>query len=392
MTIEGKPDSQSGHGNSFTAKLTNSTIATTGIAILTVIAVFFVAKAMGSVLKPILFAWIISTMLAPLVKWLNEKCRLPYALAVTIAMILTILVIFEAGVLINSLLSSFMESRKDFTDKLGDLTDQLFAVLPKAMASELKEFDWTSKISDIILNVSGEIVSFSSTACMTLLIATFFFLEQRDIGIKLIAAFQPKEAKRLDGILQKASRQVSRYLILQFLISAATGICIWISLSLINIKFAAIWGILAFIFNFIPTVGSIVASIPPILMALVQYAPKSFWPAILATLAILTVQMTIGNIIAPRIFGDKLNISPAVIIISLLFWGWLWGIPGALISVPITASIKIVCDSFDTLRPIGILLGSGKSLRAAQNAKSNTGSRPKRHHRHFGFHRRTPEP
>lgn len=372
---------------SFAAKITNSAVATTCIAILTVITVLYAAKAMGSILMPILFAWIISTMLAPFVNLLNKKCRIPYPLAVAIAMVITVFAIFVIGMFLNSILSSFIAKRADYLAKLKDLVAQFYTMLPAQVASELQEFSWTEKISAAALKVSGKLFSFSSTVCMTLIIATFFFFEQRDIGIKLIAAFHPKEAKRLDSVLQKTSRQVSRYLILQFLISAATGICVWLALAALKIDFAPTWGILAFIFNFIPTIGSIVASIPPIITALVQYAPESFWPAILAAVAILIIQMTIGNFIAPRILGDNLNIAPAVIIIALMFWGWIWGIAGALISVPITASIKIVCDSFDSLKPIGVLLGSGKIIRAEQKAIAKANSRQKKQRHRFHFHR-----
>lgn len=372
---------------SFATKITNSTVTTTCIAVLTVITVLYAAKAMGSILMPILFAWIISTMLAPFVNLLNRKCRIPYPVAVAIAMIITVFAIFEIGMFLNSILSSFIAKRADYLAKFKDLLAQFFAMLPSQIAAELQEFDWTGKISTAALKVSGKLFSFSSTVCMTLIIATFFFFEQRDIGIKLIAAFHPKEAKRLDSVLQKTSHQVSRYLILQFLISASTGICVWLALWAIGIDFAPTWGIIAFIFNFIPTIGSIVASIPPIITALVQYAPETLWPAILTAIAILVIQMTIGNFIAPRILGDNLNIAPAVIIISLMFWGWIWGIAGALISVPITASIKIVCDSFDSLKPIGILLGSGKIIRAEQKALSKAGAKQKKQRRRFRFHR-----
>ena len=160
-------------------------------------------------------------------------------------------------------------------------------------------------------------------------------------------------------------RQVSRYLLLQFVISLATGVCVWLALWAIGVEFAPTWGVLAFVLNFIPTIGSIIASIPPILIALVQSAPHSYWQAVVTAIALLAIQMTIGNVISPRVMGDHLNLSPVAVLVSLLFWSWLWGPAGALLSVPITAAIKIVCDNIAPLAPIGVLLGSGRAVRDA---------------------------
>jgi predicted PurR-regulated permease PerM len=128
------------------------------------------------------------------------------------------------------------------------------------------------------------------------------------------------------------------------------------------VDFAVTWGALAFFLNFIPTVGSIAASLPPILLALVQFYP-SIWPGVFTLLSILTIQLGMGNGIAPKVLGDQLNLSPVVILLSLLFWGWLWGVVGALLSVPITAALKIVCENIESLQPISVMMGSGKSYR-----------------------------
>jgi predicted PurR-regulated permease PerM len=158
------------------------------------------------------------------------------------------------------------------------------------------------------------------------------------------------------------SNQIGRYLAAQFLISLITGVLVWAALVLLKIDFPVTWGATAFLLNFIPTVGSIVASIPPILLALVQYYPH-YWPAVLTTICLLTIQMVMGNVITPKVMGDRLNLSPVVILLSLLFWGWLWGVVGALLSIPITCAIKITCENIEPLRIISIFMGSGKTYK-----------------------------
>ena len=164
------------------------------------------------------------------------------------------------------------------------------------------------------------------------------------------------------AMVTSISSQISHYLSLQFLISFTTGSIVWGALTVIGVDFAATWGALAFFLNFIPTIGSILASIPPILIAFIQYYP-SVWPGIITLVAITTIQLVIGNGVAPKVMGDRLNLSPVVVLLSLLFWGWLWGVVGALLAIPITAAIKIVCENFSELRPISVMMGSGKAYK-----------------------------
>ena len=153
--------------------------------------------------------------------------------------------------------------------------------------------------------------------------------------------------------MRSISSQIGKYLALQFFISLATGLCVWLALIILGVDFPVTWGALAFFLNFIPTVGSIAASIPPILVALVQF--PSFWPAVFTLIVLLVIQMTIGNIISPKIMGDRLHLSPMVVLVSLVFWGWLWGL-WALCSVPIASAIKIVCENIEALRPISVMM------------------------------------
>ena len=157
------------------------------------------------------------------------------------------------------------------------------------------------------------------------------------------------------------SKQIGQYLVVKVAISGTTGVLVWLTLTLLKVEFALTWGALAFFLNFIPSIGSIIASIPPILLAIVQYYPSP-WTPIFTAIVLLTIQMAMGNVVEPKIMGDNLNLSPVVILLALIFFGWMWGMVGALLSVPIAAAIKIVCENIDALKPISILMGSGKSL------------------------------
>jgi AI-2 transport protein TqsA len=176
---------------------------------------------------------------------------------------------------------------------------------------------------------------------------------------KIKKAFSSDQADRVSRIIESISKQIGSYLALQFLISLTTGILVWLALVVIGVDFAATWGILAFVLNFIPTVGSIIASLLPVLVATIQFYP-SYWTPIICLVSMLIIQMVMGNVVSPKVMGDRLNLSPVAILLSLLFWGWLWGIIGALLSVPFTAAIMIVCENIEPLQPISIMMGSGR--------------------------------
>jgi predicted PurR-regulated permease PerM len=176
---------------------------------------------------------------------------------------------------------------------------------------------------------------------------------------KLRAAFSPARADAIIEITGTISRQIGAYLGALFVISLVTGLCVWGALAWMGIEFAFAWGLLAFVLNFIPNIGSIVASIPPVLTALVQFAP-SIWPAVGVAAVLLVIQNTLGNFVAPKVYGDRLNLSPVVILLFLVFWGWLWGIVGALLAVPIAAAIQIALSHIPALAPLAVMMGSGQ--------------------------------
>ena len=332
------------------------------LGILALVASFTVVRVLQPVLMPLACAWVLSAMLAPLVRTLT-RWRVPHGLAVALAIVVTVFVFFRAGMLVNDLVASFVAKYGDYSQKMTSLLKFFYAKLPSRAVEILTAFDWQTRAGKIVMSLSGMLISLSSKVVMILIVTAFLLVEQRDFGKKLVSAFPDRIAEKIDDVLGGITRQVSNYLLLQVVISLATGICVWLALWALGVEFALTWGVLAFVLNFIPTIGSIIASIPPILTALVQFAPDSYWQAVAAALALLAIQMIIGNVISPRVMGDQLNLSPVAVLVSLLFWSWLWGPGGALLSVPFTAAIKIVCDNIGPLAPIGVLLGSGRAVR-----------------------------
>jgi predicted PurR-regulated permease PerM len=148
--------------------------------------------------------------------------------------------------------------------------------------------------------------------------------------------------------------------LLKVVISLCTGALFFLTAVVTGLDLPILWGVLAFIFNFIPSIGSVIVTTIVIFMALIQFAPdwtNVFYVAILA----ISTQMILGNIIDPRLQGGQLNLSPFVILVSLSLWGFIWGLPGMFISVPLTSVLQILCANIKSLRPVAILISSGKS-------------------------------
>jgi len=159
--------------------------------------------------------------------------------------------------------------------------------------------------------------------------------------------------------IQAITSQIKEYMVLKAIISIFTGLIIWISLIIIGTDYAFLWALIAFLFNFIPNIGSIIAAVPAVLLTLVQLGPIS---ALIVTFLYVGVNIIIGSIIEPKIMGKGLGLSTLVVFLSLIFWGWLLGIVGMLLSIPLTIMIKIILDDNENTRWLSVLLGQGENL------------------------------
>ena len=335
------------------------------LGILAVIAVGFVLKVAQGVVVPLLIAWLLSYLLAPVVNFLVRRLRFPAVLAVACVVVLLLLLAWGTGIVIQQRLLGFAKAFPEYQVRLAGVLDH-YSRLLDLPAFAVKEADWTAQLGPAVLKTSRFFIGFISNAVLVLIFLVFMLLAKPFANDKLRAAL-PERADTLIGITNTISRQIGAYLGALFVISLVTGLVVWGVLAWLGVEFAFTWGLLAFVLNFIPTLGSIIASIPPVLMALVQHAPN-LWPAVGVAVALLIIQQTLGNFIAPKVYGDRLNLSPVVILLFLVFWGWLWGIVGALLAVPLAAAIQITLAQIPALAPLAVLMGSGH--RYAKKKKS----------------------
>ena len=343
------------------------------VGLLSVLVVFAVAAAFKvayNVVLPLMIAWLLSYICGPVVNYLVHK-KVPLGLAVFAVLVLVLFVCYFFGIFLSGRVSDVLAQSPKYVTQLNTIYRDAVSNLDLP-EDYLAGFNWTEKLGPKLASLSASVAiymgNFLGKLLLVLIFLVFMLLGKPYFKYKVERAFPPDRAKTFSTMTASISKQIGQYLVVKVAISGTTGVLVWLALTLLKVEFALTWGALAFFLNFIPSIGSILASIPPILLSVVQYYPSTpqagSWMLIpiLTAVVLLLIQMTMGNVIEPKIMGDHLNLSPVVILLSLVFFGWMWGIVGALLSVPIAAAIKIFCENIEALKPISILMGSGKSF------------------------------
>ncbi len=253
-------------------------------------------------------------------------------------------------------------------DRLLTSRASAFIELPEGGASFLSilPVNWSNIAISSLTSISNKFLSIAKVALLVYIFVLFLLLERQSvIPPKLLAAIPPRnKGMKVAVMFERITRQTSKYLLLKVVISICTGGLFFLTAVVTGLDLPILWGgVLAFIFNFIPSIGSVIVTTIVIFMSLIQFAPDWTNVIYVAILAIST-QMILGNIIdPPRLQGGQLNLSPFVILVSLSLWGgFIWGgLPGMFISVPLTSVLQILCANIKSLRPVAILISSGKS-------------------------------
>ena len=209
---------------------------------------------------------------------------------------------------------------------------------------------------------SSKLLGIFSDAMLTFVYLLFMLLERQSFVPKLMAITPKEKADRIARLSMRINRQISKYIFLKLVISVLTGILFYLVAIITGLDFALAWGLLATVLNFIPTIGSIIVTAGTIIMAFIQFAPS--WLTILyISVLMISIEMIVGNIIDPRLQGVQLNISPLVILVSLAIWGYIWGLPGMFLAVPLTSTLQIFMANIPSLKSVAIILSTGKVQR-----------------------------
>jgi AI-2 transport protein TqsA len=205
--------------------------------------------------------------------------------------------------------------------------------------------------------VAGALGAVAGSAGIVIVYVVFLLLEQSIFERKLHALLRdPGRAERLHRLLARIARQIQGYLWVKTLSSLLAGTVSFAIMWTVGVDFAAFWALVIFLLNFIPIIGALLGVTFPSLLALVQF--EALGPFLVTSLALAGAQFVVSNLIEPRLMGRKLHLSPLVIILSLAFWGGLWGVVGMILCIPIMVIVMIICAHFAPTRPIAIVLSS----------------------------------
>jgi AI-2 transport protein TqsA len=342
-----------------------SRVASISLGILAAIAIGVVLDLAQTVIIPLVIAVLLSFILQPVIRFLMKKLKFPRLLAILLVILIIFGFFYLIGLFVYNSAQSFVREYPNYLGKFQKIfqdINQRYLGRLDLPDDLLGQIDWSDALRESIVSWSGSFVGFLGVLFIILIFLFFLFLENPLFKRKLKAAFPLHTSRRIGIVMEHIIRQVSRYLSVKFFISALTGFLIWLSLTIIGVDFPLIWATLGFFLNFIPNIGSFIVSAVIILVSIIQFYPTLGGVAAVAA-SMIGLQVVVGSILDPKLQGDRLNLSPVVILFSLLFWGWLWGVVGAILSIPITATIKIILENVPNLKPVGVLMGTGHKIR-----------------------------
>ena len=217
-------------------------------------------------------------------------------------------------------------------------------------------------IPSFLTSIASSLTSILASGGLILIYIGFLFLEQGHFTNKITALVaDPNKEQDANKIINRIRDDIQKYITIKVITSSLTGILSYIILRIADVDFAGVWGLLIFLLNFIPTIGSIIATIFPALIALAQSDGYTLFLVVLFGIGAL--QVCIGNILEPRLMGSSFNLSPIIILLNLALWGYIWGIPGMFLCVPFLIIVTIILSHFPQTRPMAIILSSDGRLR-----------------------------
>lgn len=314
-----------------------------------------------SLLVPLALAAFLTITSMPLLNWLRSM-RVPNVLAIPLVLLLIIGLLAAVGFIATNSILEIREAVPIYVDRFAAIWDSALVwllehrvVVPGAIEEVILG---PASLMNLVTGLLRGLAGFMSMAFLVALITLFLLAESSGVPRKLRAL--PGQA---DADLHRFGlimNEVQRYLAIKTVTSLSTGVLIGLWAVIIGLDFPLFWGLTAFLLNYIPTIGSLVAAVPAILLGLVQLGTGG---AVLTATGYLVVNTAIGNLIEPAVMGRGLGLSPFVVLVALLFWGFVWGAVGMLLALPLTMTVKILLENSEQFAWVGVLMGPARDAR-----------------------------
>ena len=325
-------------------------IQTTCLLIISAFAIGVAFYFLRPVLVPFVLAIFFTYCLSPVIDLQRRHLKMPRLLAIFITIVLGCLILTVLAMVVSASVSQMTEHAEDYQERLKALLAGLpvsiplekLGVEPAAITSTLFQ-NLQSTVGGMVSGTISAIVNVLSKGVLVLVFMIFMLLGRKEMG------------GAETGLWSEVEKRIRKYILNMMLISGATGLLVGSALSIMGVEFALVFGVSAFFLNFIPSIGSIIATLLPLPVVLLD-AELGILLKILAFAIPGLIQFCIGNLLAPKILGDSLDLHPVAVISALIFFGVIWGFVGMFLATPITAITKILLEKMEQTRPVAALL------------------------------------
>lgn len=330
-------------------------VQTVCLLVLATVAGAFALRWLRPVMIPFVLSLVISLGLGLCVETLR-RLRAPRALALPVVALLGLGALAGLGALLSASVAQLAANADLYGEQLGELLDRIYNGLPGEMRALLGAEQERLRsipvetVGGLLTRIANAIVNLFSQSLLVLIFVMFLVTGG---GARGRAGAADKAGKA--GIWGEVRVQVESYLVSKLLISAATGVLVGSALFLLGVPLAMAFGVMAFLLNFIPNVGSLISTLLPLPVVIVspEVGPVA---AVLAIVLPAAIQFTMGSVLEPKLVGDSLGLHPVAVLIGLIVWGMLWGVVGMLLATPMTAVLKMLLAKFSGSRPLAQLL------------------------------------
>ncbi|MEW5900817.1 MAG: AI-2E family transporter [Acidobacteriota bacterium] len=323
----------------------------------------FLAGLVLRLAKPVFFPFFLAIffyfILSPILDFLM-RLKIPKLAAVFLIIISSFVILYLLGILFYTSGKGLAEAFPDYARRLTGIVSSLTGKLGLSNANWepwlwSKSLDGT-RVASFFVQSLNQVFSFFSTFILIFVFLIFMLAGRGKLKTKVERSFSRQRASKINEVLDNIDRDVQKYLSIKTGISFLSGFLTMLVLLIFGVDFAVIFGFLTFVLNFIPSLGSITAVALTCIIAAFQFG--SIFPAVWILLILIALDTVVSNFVEPKLVGRGLGLSPLVIIFSLFFWGWLWGIPGMILAVPLMAVVRIVCSNVPSLKPVAEIMSA----------------------------------
>jgi predicted PurR-regulated permease PerM len=328
------------------------------VGFIAAVIVVIILKALKSIFIPLCVALLLYFFFNGVVKRLL-KLKVPKFFVLFFLLVFIFIMFYFLGVLIYSGVSSFIDKLPAYSDRITEMVSNLFAQLD--VNKYIDNIDWTksidtSAVTKILSTTFGSFATIIGNLMLVLLFLMFMLAGRTALTARITKAFDPDRADKIKYVINSIEDQVQHYLLIKTFVSFLTAVIGGIILVAGRFDFIIFSALLIFVLNFIPNFGSVIATLFPILIGILKFGFDL--RVLLVAVGLMVTQFVIGNIFEPMLTGKSLNLSPIVILISLIFWGYVWGIVGMMLAVPLTSAMKIFFENIPGLKPIAEIISA----------------------------------